>query len=213
MIKILLADDHRIMRDGLRALLMHEPDIEVIAESSDGREALDLARSLKPDIIIMDMCMPSLNGIDATRQICSIDNSIKVLALSMYADKRYVIGALSAGASGYVLKDCAFEELVKAIHTLTEGKTYLSQGIVDIVVDSCKNVNRAQNQLFLALTTREREVMQLLSEGTSVKDAARILNVSSKTIETHRQHIMEKLNLHSVAELTKYAIREGLTSL
>jgi two-component system response regulator NreC len=212
-IRILLADDHRIMRDGLHALLMNESDIEVVAESSDGREALELTRSVKPDIVIMDMCMPGLNGIDATRQILSLDSSIKVLALSMYADKRFIMGALAAGASGYVLKDCAFEELVKAIHTVIEGKTYLSQGILDIVVDSCKSVDLSQNQLFLALTLREREVLQLLSEGTSIRETAQILNISSKTIETHRQHIMEKLNIHSVAELTKCAIREGLTSL
>jgi len=212
-IKILLADDHRIMRDGLHALLKNEPDIEVVAEGSNGREVLELTRAFMPHMVIMDICMPGLNGIEATRQILSLDKNIKVLALSMHADKQFVMGALSAGASGYLLKDCAFEELVKAIHTINGNQTYLSQGILDIVVDNCKTIRQARRQSSPNLTSREREVIQLLSEGKSVKEAAHALSVSTKTIETHRKHIMEKLNVHSLAEITKYAIREGITSI
>lgn len=212
-IKILLADDHRIMRDGLCALLKNEPDIEVVAEGDNGREAVEMSRKLKPNVVVMDMSMPGLNGVEATRQILALDDNVKVLVLSMHADKRFVIGALSAGASGYVLKDCAFEELVRAIHTVAMNQTYLSPSIADIVVESYKRSQPSPNQLFSVLTPREREVLQLLTEGASVKKIASLLRVSAKTIETHRQHIMEKLNTHSVAELTKYAIREGLTSL
>ncbi len=212
-IKILLADDHRIMRDGLSALLKNEPDMEVIAESDNGREAVETSRKLKPTVVVMDMSMPGLNGVDATRQVLALDDNVKVLALSMHADKRFVIGALSAGASGYVLKDCAFEELVRAIHTVVMNRTYLSPSIADIVVESCKRTQSSPSESFSSLTPREREVLQLLTEGASVKKIAPLLRVSAKTIETHRQHIMEKLNTRSVAELTKYAIREGLTSL
>jgi len=211
-IKILLADDHRIMRDGLCALLKNEPDIEVVAEADNGREAVEMARNLNPTVVVMDMSMPGLNGVEATRQILKLNGSSKVLALSMHADKQFVMGALSAGASGYVLKDCAFEELVHAIHTVL-NRTYLSPGIADIVVESCRSSQPAPNQSSSALTPREREVLQLVTEGHSVKKIAFILHVSTKTIETHRQHIMKKLNTHSVADLTKYAIREGLTSL
>ena len=212
-IKILLADDHRIMRDGLCALLKNEPDIEVVAEGDNGREAVEMSRKLKPNVVVMDMSMPGLNGVEATRQILALNDNVKVLVLSMHADKRFVIGALSAGASGYVLKDCAFEELVRAIHTVAVNQTYLSPSIADIVVESYKRSQPSPNQSFPVLTPREREVLQLLTEGVSVKKIASLLRVSAKTIETHRQHIMEKLNTHSVAELTKYAIREGLTSL
>lgn len=212
-IKILLADDHRIMRDGLSALLKNEPDMEVVAESDNGREAVEMSRKLKPTVVVMDMSMPGLNGVDATRQILALDDNVKVLALSMHADKRFVIGALSAGASGYVLKDCAFEDLVRAIHTVAMNRTYLSPNIADIVVESCMRSQPSPGESFSFLTPREREVLQLLTEGASVKKIASVLNVSVKTIETHREHIMKKLNTHSVAGLTKYAIREGLTSL
>jgi len=213
MIEILLADDHRIMRDGLSALLKNEPDIEVIAEADNGREAVEMSRKLKPNVVVMDMSMPGLNGVEATRQILDLDDNVKVLVLSMHADKRFVIGALSAGASGYVLKDCAFEELVRAIHVVAMNQTYLSPSIADIVVESYRRSQTSPTQSFPVLTPREREVLQLITEGASAKKIASILHVSMKTVETHRQHIMEKLNAHSVAELTKYAIREGLTAL
>ncbi|MCK4791551.1 MAG: response regulator transcription factor, partial [Desulfobacteraceae bacterium] len=154
-IKILLADDHRIMRDGLYALLKNEPDIEVVAEGNNGREAVEMSRKLKPNVVIMDMSMPGLNGIEATRQILALDDNIKVLVLSMHADKRFVMGALSAGASGYVLKDCAFEELVQAIHAVAMNQTYLSPSIADIVVESYRRSQPSPNQLFSVLTPRE----------------------------------------------------------
>ncbi len=213
MIKILLADDHRIMRDGLCALLTNEPDIEVVAEADNGREAVEISQKLKPNVVVMDMSMPGLNGVEATRQILALCDDTKVLALSMHADKRFVMGALSAGASGYVLKDCAFEELVRAIRTVVVNQTYLSPGIAEIVVESYRCIQPSLNQSSSDLTSREREVLQLITEGVSAKQIASILHVSAKTIETHRQHIMKKLNTHSVADLTKYAIREGLTSL
>lgn len=212
-IKILLVDDHRIMRDGLSALLKNEPDMEVVAESDNGREAVEMSRKLKPTVVVMDMSMPGLNGAEATRQILALCDDVKVLALSMHADKRFIIGALSAGASGYVLKDCAFEDLVRAIRTVAMNRTYLSPNIADIVVESYRHSQPSPSESFPVLTPREREVLQLISEGASVKKIASILRVSTKTIETHREHIMKKLNIHSVAGLTKYAIREGLTSL
>lgn len=212
-IKILLVDDHRIMRDGLSALLKNEPDMEVVAESDNGREAVEMSRKLKPTVVVMDMSMPGLNGAEATRQILALCDDVKVLALSMHADKRFIIGALSAGASGYVLKDCAFEDLVRAIRTVAMNRTYLSPNVADIVVESYRHSQPSPSESFPVLTPREREVLQLISEGASVKKIASILRVSTKTIETHREHIMKKLNIHSVAGLTKYAIREGLTSL
>ena len=212
-IRIVLADDHRMVREGLRSLLERQPDIEVVAEAEDGAGVLKLVEELSPDIVIMDVAMPDLNGAEATRQILARDPSIKVIALSMYSDKRFVLGMLSAGASGYLLKDCAFEELAGAIHLVAANRTYLSSKIVDIVVkDYFRHLGGADLSVFSLLTGREREVLQLLAEGKTVRDTASHLSLSVKTIETHRQQIMNKLNIHSLAELTKYAIREGLTS-
>jgi DNA-binding NarL/FixJ family response regulator len=211
-IRIILADDHRIIRDGLCSLLKHEPDIEVVGEADDGRGAVEMARKLKPDIVVMDLAMPDLNGIEATRQITKADG-IKVLALSMHSDKRFVVGALQAGASGYILKDCAFEELVRAIHIIAMNQTYLSPKIAELVVERLRHQQIPISQSTSVLTTREREVLQLIAEGKAVKEIAMTLSVSHKTIETHRAEIMKKLKIYSVAELTKYAVREGLTSL
>ena len=213
-IKIILADDHKIVRDGLRSLLEKHSGMEVIAEAADGRKALKLVRELKPDVIVMDITMPDLNGIEATRQITSGYPNVNVIALSVHSDKRFVLGMLQAGATGYLLKDCAFEELADAFRAVVESHTYLSPEISDIVIKDyvCQSVapNRAVTS---SLTTREREVLQLMAEGSATKTIASTLNVSVKTVETHRLHIMNKLNTRSVAELTKYAIREGLTSL
>ena len=213
-IKILLADDHRIVRQGLRSLLETEADMEVIAEAEDGLVLLGLVQEMLPDIVIMDVAMPNLNGIEATRQIIGTAPSIKVLALSMYSDRQFVIGMLSAGASGYLLKDCAFEELIQAIRVVAANRTYLSPGITDIVVkEYLHHLEKTSFSAFFVLTAREREVLQLLAEGRTVGEIARDLCLSVKTIETHRQHIMNKLNVHSIARLTKYAVSEGLTSL
>ncbi len=214
MIKVLIADDHQIVRQGLRTLLENEPDLEVVAEAEDGRSTVRLARELQPEMIIMDVAMPDLNGIEAARQIVSELSKVKVIALSMYADRRCVVNMLKAGASGYLLKDCAFEELVRAIRVVLAHKTYLSPGVTDIVVkDYMQGSPPQESTVFSVLTPREREVLQLMSEGRSTNKIADFLHVSVKTIETHRQQLMHKLNMHSVAELTKYAIREGLTSL
>ena len=213
-VRVLLADDHRIVREGLRALLEKEPDMEVVAEADNGRTAVELAREVKPDVILMDLTMPQLNGIEATRKVLAGDKGIKVLALSMHSDKRFVIGVLGAGASGYLLKDCALEELIRAIRTVVADQTYLSPGIAGVVVeDYIQHLPSTDSSTMSALTAREREVLQLIAEGRALKEIAFTLNLSVKTIETHRKQIMKRLGIHSEAELTKYAIREGLTSL
>jgi len=213
-IRVLLSDDHRIVREGLRTLLDKEPDIDVVAEAEDGRSTVKLARKLRPQVVVMDITMPDLNGIEATRQITKEVPDVKVLALSIHSDQRFVMEMLRAGATGYLIKDCASEELVSAIRSVIRNQTYLGPSIADIVRrDYLRQVPRADTSVFSILTAREREVLQLMAEGKTTKHVASYLDVSVKTIETHRQHIMAKLNLHSVADLTKYAIREGLTSL
>jgi len=213
-IRVLLSDDHRIVREGLRTLLDKEPNIEVVGEAEDGRSTIELVRKLRPQVVVMDITMPDLNGMDATRKIIEELPSVKVLALSMHTDQRFVERMLNAGAKGYLPKDCAFEELARAIRTVVSNETYLSPEIADIVRrDYLRQVRKADTSDLSALTTRERETLQLLAEGRTTKEIASHLEVSVKTIETYRQHIMQKLNLDSVAELTKYAIREGLTSL
>lgn len=213
-IRIVVADDHKIMREGLKALIDKQPDMEVAAEAQDGLTATKLARKLLPHIIIMDIGMPEMNGIDATRQIVSENKDVKIVALSMHSDRRFVLEMLKAGASGYLLKDSAFEELVNAVHTVMDGQPYLSPRITDIIVkEYLYNLPRNEPSVFTILTVREREVLQHLAEGKSTKQIASTLNLSVKTVETHRQQIMDKLEIRTVAELTKYAIREGLTSL
>ena len=213
-IRIILADDHKIVREGIRSLLEKQADIEVVAEADDGRTLLKLVEEMLPNVVVADVAMPDLNGIEATRQITNKDPNIKVVALSMYSDRRFIMGMLSAGASGYLPKDCAFEELAQAIRTVAADRTYLSPTVADIVVkDYFHHLEKTDLSAFSILSSREREVLQLLAEGKTVKEIASHLAISVKTIETHRQQIMSKLNIHSVAELTKYAIREGLTSL
>ena len=213
-IRIVLADDHKIVRDGLRSLLENQQDIEVVAEAEDGRTTVKQAQEFLPDVIIMDISMHDLNGIEATRQITTKSPGVKVLALSMHSDKRFVTGMLRAGASGYLLKESAFRELVNAIRVVASNQTYLSPRIAGMVTeDYVHHLSATDSSTRLTLTAREREVLQLLAEGKSTKQMAAHLHVSVKTIETHRQKIMDKLDIYNVAELTKYAIREGLTSL
>ena len=214
MIKIILADDHQIVRHGVRSLLEAEPDMKVLAEADNGRDVLRLARELAPQIIIMDISMPDLNGIEATRQILAENTGVKVIALSMHSDSLFILNMLKAGASGYLLKDCALEELVKAIRTVVSNKTYLSPGVSDIVIkDFVCSWTDPSASAFSLLTAREREVLQLMAEGKSTNQIADCLCVSVKTVEAHLKLIMNKSGINSVAELTKYAIRQGLTSL
>jgi DNA-binding NarL/FixJ family response regulator len=208
--RVLLADDHKILRQGLQTLLQNEPDIEVVGQADNGRGAIELAKELRPDVVIMDVAMPDVGGVGATRELVNAVPTAKVVALSMHSDRRFVTGMLSAGASGYLLKDSAFEELALSIRAVMRGELYLSAGITGVVVDELVGPRLATEPL---LSTRETEVLQLLAAGKSTADMARELGVSVKTIETHRRQIMHKLGLHSVAELTKYAVREGLTSL
>jgi DNA-binding NarL/FixJ family response regulator len=213
-IRILLADDHKITREGLRSLIENQPDMQVVAEAEEGRTAVELARKLAPDLVIMDVSMPDLNGIEATLQMSQQSPNVKVIALSMHSDSLFVTEMLKSGARGYLLKDCAFEELASAISAVMNGNTYLSPSISGIVIDDyLHRLSKAGSLRADALTAREREVLQLLAEGKSTKQIALKLHISAKTVETHRRQIMEKLDIHSVAELTKYAIRKGFTSL
>ena len=213
-LRILLADDHRIMREGLRSLLEKLPGMEVIAEADNGRTTVQLSRKLKPDVVVMDIAMPDLNGIEATRQIVTETPSVKVTALSMLSDTKFVREMLSAGASGYLLKDSAFEELGNALHTVMKNQTYLSPKIASLVVkDYLGTLLIKDSSVAPVLTNREREIIQLFAEGKTTKEIASCFSLSIKTIETHRKRIMDKLGFSSIAELTKYAIREGLTSL
>jgi len=213
-IRILLADDHKITREGLRSLLEKNKDTEVIGEAQNGREAVQLAIDLQPDIVIMDVSMPDLNGIEATKEILKEVENAKVIALSMHSDRSFVTEMLKSGASGYLLKDCAFDELTRAIETVQKGQIYLSPSVSGDLVSSLLNGSGQVDVLNTNnLTHREREVLQLMSEGKSTKQIAVDLEISSKTVETHRRQLMRKLEIFNVAELTKYAIRKGLTSL
>ena len=189
--------------------------MEIVGVAEDGRSALQLVRELKPDVVVMDVAMPDLNGIEATRKLLQTNAAIKVIALSGHANREFVREMLKAGASAYVLKSRAYEELVRAIREVMKGKKYLSPDVARGVVDEYVGMSSSQsaNPAFVVLTDREREALQLIAEGKSTKEVADALSVSVKTVETHRRNIMEKLNLHSVAEITKYAIREGITSV
>jgi two-component system, NarL family, response regulator NreC len=214
-IRVLIADDHKMMREGLCALIKQEPDLTVVGESETGKETIALVQKVMPHLVIMDVSMPDLNGIEAARKIIKTRPQIKIIALSGHPDRHFVTEMLKAGASAYILKQTAYEELIRALREVMNGKTYLSPAVTQGVVDSFVRAPKktGENPAFATLTEREREVLQYLAEGKSTKEMADVLSVSIKTIETHRHNIMDKLNLHSVAELTKYAIREGITSL
>jgi DNA-binding NarL/FixJ family response regulator len=212
--KVLLVDDHVIIRQGLSSLLEKQPDIEVVGGVEDGRQAVDSVRKLAPDLVIMDISMPNLNGIEATRMIAEETGNVKIIALSIHSSRQFVAEMLKAGASGYILKDCLFDELMEAIKTVLNGGIYLSPKITGVVIeDYVQRLSKQSQSSGPVLSDREREVLQFLSEGKSTKEIALSLHVSAKTIESNRRNIMDKLKINSVAELTKYAIREGITPL
>jgi DNA-binding NarL/FixJ family response regulator len=209
--KVILADDHRMLRDGLRAIL-EKDGVHVVGEAATGHEAVALAHSLTPEVVIMDIAMPELNGIDATRRLTKELPSTKVVGLSMNADRRYVIAMLEAGAAGYLLKNEASDELLRALSAVMRGHTYLSPAVAGGVVDHVVGP-RDRTLVDKPLSPREREVLQLLAEGKSSKEIASVLAIALPTVESHRRQLMSKLNLRTIAELTKYAIREGLTTI
>ncbi len=214
-IRILLADDHQLIRDGLCSLIANEKDMEVVATAGNGRQAATLADRYDPDIVVMDINMPDLNGIDATRIILEENCHVKIIALSIHATSKFVREMLKAGVSGYLVKHCAFDELASAIRLVIQGKKYLSPEITGVVLDeytaTAGTLPDAQT-IFSHLSLRERQILQLVAEGMTSEQIARRLFISVKTVSSHRRKIMEKLNLNNVAELTRYAINEGIVS-
>jgi DNA-binding NarL/FixJ family response regulator len=206
-IRILLADDHAVVRQGFQMILAGQPDMEIVGEAGNGREAVELAAKLKPDVVVMDVAMPELNGIEATRRIAESAPHTRVLALSMHKDSVYVREILRAGARGYLLKDSVAADLVSAVRAVAAGEGYLSPAVSDAVLDDYRR--HVTNPIDL-LTSREREVLQMLAEGKTNKEIAAILNLSVYTVDAHRGRIMEKLNLHSINELVRFAVRNGL---
>lgn len=212
-IRVLLADDHRMVREALRSVLEREQDIEVVAEAGDGPAVLELVGQASPDIVVMDIGMPGLNGVDATRRLIAEHPGVKVVALSAYSDKRFVLEMLNAGALGYVIKASAGEELTRAIRAVMQNQTYLCPEVAGTVIDTVRCPQPGATRPAGQLGRREREVLRLLAEGNSSPQIATRLHIATGTVDAHRRNIMQKLDLHSVAELTKYAIREGLTSV
>ena len=213
-IRVLLVDDHQMLREGLRALLQAQAGIEIVGEADNGRIGVALAKKFQPDVVVMDIGMSDLNGIEASRQITARESGVKVLGLSMHSHWRFVTQMLQAGASGYLLKDSASEELHHAIETVCSGHVYLSPAVADdIIKHYLQLLDHSEPTGPIALTAREREVVQLPAEGSSSKQIGGLLHVSVKTVDVHRKNALDKLDLESIAELTKYAIREGLTSL
>ncbi len=212
-IKILLADDHAILRQGLSKSIQLEEDMEVVGQAENGLDAIDLVKELQPDVVVMDISMPDINGIEATREILRDFANTKIIALSMHSAKKFVSEMFKAGASGYLLKDCEFDELAEAIRTVVLGKSYITPEITDIVVDGyIKTSQEETSSVFSSLSKRERQVLQLMAEGKTTKQIGLMLHISPKTVEAHRLRIMDKLDIDNVAQLTKYAIQEGLTS-
>lgn len=213
-IKVLIADDHTILRQGIKALLDNQAGIEVIGEAKDGREALTLIERLLPDVILMDIAMPGLNGLEATRRIKKKFPGIKVLVLTMYTNEEYVFQILQAGANGYLVKETAFQDLISAIKAVHRDEAFMSPSISKKVINRyTQRVREANATTGDMLTTREREILQLIAEGSSSKKIAEALFISPKTVETHRTHIMDKLNIHNRTDLIKYAIRTGIVDI
>jgi DNA-binding NarL/FixJ family response regulator len=212
--RVLLADDHQLMRSGIRLMLEREGDLSVVGEASDGREAVALVKSLKPDVVVMDIGMSNLNGIEAAQQITGENPEIAVVMLSMHSDESYVLRALKAGARGYLLKDSAEADLIKAVHVVAGGKSFFSPAVSKVLLDDyVRKLRRSGTEdAYDLLTAREREVLQLIAEGKSNKDIANLLNLSVYTVESHRSNLMEKLNVRGLPELILYAVRKGIIS-
>jgi two-component system, NarL family, response regulator NreC len=211
-IRILLADDHNVLRDGLRLILERQPDFEVVAEASDGREALALVEEHNPDVAVIDVAMPALNGIEVTSRIVDSGRSTAVVILSMYFDESYIVRALKAGARAYLLKDSVRADLIAAVHAVAQGHSYFSPKISSLLQEDYFRAmtDKQKDDSFELLTAREREILQLAAEGRSNKEIANLLNLSMYTVDTHRSHILRKLNLHTVPELILYAVRKGI---
>jgi len=211
-VRILLADDHGLVRRGLHYLLERSPSFQVVGEASDGRQAVQLAEKLKPDVVIMDIAMPNLNGLDATAQIVKKNPSTGVIILSMHSDETYLVRALSAGAKGYLLKDSAEADLLRAVEAVSQGRPFFSPAIAETLLEDYMRRLKQQNltDSYDLLTDREKEVLQLLAEGKSNKEVAALLNLSLYTVETHRSNLMQKLRLHNTAEIVLYAVRKRI---
>jgi len=214
-VRLLVADDHKIFRQGIKKLLEEEPDLQVVGESADGRETVKKATELKPDIVLMDIAMSNLNGLEATKQIKKVLPEVKVIMLTMHKNEEYVLQSFQAGASGYILKEGAVEELVSAIRSISADKSFLSPTVSKTLVDAyLRKMETGKTETpFDLLTDREREVLQLIAEGYTNREVAKQLFISVKTVEAHRAHIMQKLNIHDIAKLVKYAIQKGLVDL
>ena len=213
-VRILIADDHELMREGLRTMLQKEPDFQIVGEAANGTEALQLTIDLEPDILVLDIAMPDINGIEVTEHLIEKGTSSRILALSMHSEKGFVSGMFAKGASGYILKDSALRELVKAIRTVVSGRRYLSPKLVEVVLDDISTPGeQADKSGTEVLTPREIEILKLIAEGNTSKEIAYSLDLSVRTVDAHRQQIMKKTGLNSIADLTKLAIREGLTKL
>ena len=211
-IRILLADDHPVLRDGLRALLEREADMSIVAEAADGREIVRLAEEQSPDVVIMDLAMPIMNGIEATRRIVAKSPHTAVVILSMHQDESYVLGSLNAGAKGYLLKDSMRREVIEAVRAVSQGRSFLTRKVSAMLREDYIGQlrRRGLENSYELLTDREREILQLIAEGRANKEVATVLNISLITVETHRTHIVQKLDLHSVPELILYAVRKGI---
>lgn len=213
-VRILIVDDHAIMREGLCVLLRRDPKMEVVGQAHDGRSALSLARELSPDVVLMDILMPRLNGIEATRQMLKILPDLKVMVLSTYSNRDMVVKMLKAGAVGYMWKDSAFSELIEGINSIMENKMYLCSRVTDVVLtDYISIFSKRKRAISKGLTSRQKEVLKLVVEGYTARQIAEELKISIKTVNSHRERIVEKSGIHSIAGLTKFAIREGLTTL
>lgn len=212
-IRILITDDHQLFREGIANLLAASPQIEIVGQAENGQEAIEKARKLKPDIVMMDLSLPVINGVDATRILHKELPETKVLVLSMHADKNYIKEALEAGAFGYLFKDCTYDQLIEAINTVYQGKKYLSDKITEVLIQDYLNKEEAAPDNDQALSERESEILKRIAEGKPTREIADLLFISVKTVGTHKQHILEKLNLKSTAGLIKYAIKKGIVGL